>query len=499
MSTYDPRGKDFSDHYDGPVPPPGDDVELTSEDDDEQQDEAPPVNILSRLPPPDEPMAVARSIADDDLTKDGRLTLQCWRGGWWKWEGPRWVEIEQNEIRSTLYRKTEYAMYSTTPNGGLLKRWAPNRRKIADLQEALAAVVHLSSSVAQPSWTGATDVPDGVIVACSNGLLHVPTRTRYDHDPRFFNTVAVPFAYDPDAPTPERWLRFLKELWTNDDASINALQEFCGYIISGRLDLQKMLLIVGPTRGGKGTITRVMGHLVGRENVCGPTLSSLGGDFGLAPLLGKSIAVISDARLTGRGGSVVVERLLSISGEDTLTVNRKYRDQYTGKLPVRFVILSNELPHFGDASAAIIGRFVALQLRQSWLGKEDLTLERDLERELPGILNWSLDGLTRLSTTGRFTQPDGMTEMLTTLADLASPVAAFVRDRCVAEPDQTVHCAELFTHWKEWAEDNGHRAGSAQMFGRNLRAAVAGVRVEQPRGEDGRHRRYRGIGIRRLI
>jgi len=38
----------------------------------------------------------------------------------------------------------------------------------------------------------------------------------------------------------------------------------------------------------------------------------------------------------------VVERLLSISGEDTITVNRKYRDQCTGKLPSRFMIISNE-------------------------------------------------------------------------------------------------------------------------------------------------------------
>jgi hypothetical protein len=38
-------------------------------------------------------------------------------------------------------------------------------------------------------------------------------------------------------------------------------------------------------------------------------------------LLGKSLAVISDARFVGKNAGVVVERLLSISGEDFLTVN----------------------------------------------------------------------------------------------------------------------------------------------------------------------------------
>ena len=84
-------------------------------------------------------------------------------------------------------------------------------------------------------------------------------------------------------------------------------------MISGRLDLHKILLLVGPTRAGKGVIARILGALVGAENVAGPTLSSLNGDFGLAPLLGKTLAVVSDARLNGRGAHVVVERLLSIS------------------------------------------------------------------------------------------------------------------------------------------------------------------------------------------
>ena len=66
-------------------------------------------------------------------------------------------------------------------------------------------------------------------------------------------------------------------------------------------------------------IARVLAALIGRKNVAGPTLNSLGGEFGLAPLIGKTLAVISDARFAGKDASVVVERLLSISGEDALT------------------------------------------------------------------------------------------------------------------------------------------------------------------------------------
>ena len=178
--------------------------------------------------------------------------------------------------------------------------WEPNRHKIADVLDALAAVCYLPETVQQPAWIDGDEPPDGVIVACANGLLHVDTRTLLPHNPRFFNQTAVPFDYDPDASSRRAGCAFLDELWPDDADSIAALQEFFGYVISGRLDFQKILLLVGPTRGGKGAIARVLGALVGPDNVAGPTLSSLGNDFGLAPLLGKPLAVISDARLDGR-------------------------------------------------------------------------------------------------------------------------------------------------------------------------------------------------------
>jgi putative DNA primase/helicase len=85
----------------------------------------------------------------------------------------------------------------------------------------------------------------------------------------------VPFEYEPTAPEPVRWLQFLNQLWPDDPESINALQEFFGYVLSGRTDLHKIMLLIGPTRSGKGTIARVLAALLGKGNVAGSTLASL--------------------------------------------------------------------------------------------------------------------------------------------------------------------------------------------------------------------------------
>jgi putative DNA primase/helicase len=451
------------------------------------------VDLGRLLPPPSLPMEVAHELVHERYThSSGTLTLRHWRGGWWQWRGPRWDELEQRGMAAAAYRFTEHAVY---PAGDKIEPWAPNRRKIADLLDALAAVVYLAESVSMPTWLDETAY-DGLLVSTANGLLDVGTRTLLEHTPRFFNATSVPFEYDPDAPPATRWLTFLGELWPEDEDSIAALQEWFGYVISGRTDLHKILLLIGPTRAGKGVIARIQSALVGRENVAGPTLSSLNGDFGLAPLLGKSLAVVSDARLNGRNASVVVERLLSISGEDTLTVNRKYREQWTGKLPTRLMLCSNELPQLGDASTAIAGRFVPLLLTESWLGREDHELELALHAELPSVLNWALDGLERLAAADCFTRPPSADEAIVALQDLASPVAAFVRDRCVRGSEREVEVDHLYAAWRTWAEDNGHVRSTKQVFGRNLRAAVPGLRVAQHGRDGGRVRVYAGVALR---
>lgn len=451
--------------------------------------------MARHLPSPREPQRAAHALLDDQYRVEGQSTVRRWRGAYWTWVRTRWTEIEDQAMRKAVYDFTEDAVY-IDPKGDE-QPWAPTTRKVSDVLDALAAATHLPSTFHAPAWLSRPDgaPPARELVACQNGLLHVGTRRLADHDPRLLNLSAVPFAYDAAAPPPARWLTFLDELWPDDPESVSALQEFLGYVISGRTDLQKILLMVGPTRAGKGVIARVVKHLVGEGNYAGPTLASLGTNFGLSPLIGKPLAIISDARLGGANTSQVVERLLSISGEDTLDIDRKYRDPWTGTLPTRFLIVSNELPRFGDASGAIAGRFVVLTLRNSFLGREDPGLTSSLLPELPGILNWALDGLVRLQERGHFSEPTTSRDATLALQDLVSPVAAFVRDCCTTEPGAEAPVKGVYGEWVQWAENNGHRASSAQTFGRDLRAVVPGLQVVQPRDGERRTRWYQGLRL----
>jgi putative DNA primase/helicase len=167
-----------------------------------------------------------------------------------------------------------------------------------------------------------------------------------------------------------------------------------------------------------------------------------------------------------------------------------------GQLPSRFLILSNELPRFGDAPGAIANRFVVLAMHESFLGRENTTLIEELTAELPGILSWSLDGLDRLNRQGKFTEPKASTDSILALQDLVSPVAAYVRDNCEVGIGHEIPIAGLYADWKTWCDDNGHKPGTNQTFGRDLRAVIPHLRVVRPNDEGSRVRHFQGVRLR---
>jgi putative DNA primase/helicase len=336
------------------------------------------------------------------------------------------------------------------------------------------------------------------LVAVANGLLHLRTRTLYPPTPRLFNFNALPVAYSPDSPPPAAWLAFLAQVWPNDAESIATLQEVFGYLLTTDTGQQKIFLIVGPKRSGKGTIARVLHALLGAANIAGPTLASLAGRFGLEPLVGKLAAVLSDARMSGRPDQqAVAENLLRISGEDQVEVDRKHRPSLTLRLGVRVVMLSNEVPRIADASGAMASRFIVLKMTESFYGREDPGLTARLLADLSGVFNWAIEGWHRLNARGYFAPPMSSAAAAQDLADLGSPVATFVREVCIVGAGAEVDSDQLFAAWRTWCTQEGiERAGTKSSFGRDLNSAVQGIRVSQPRDEGARLRVYVGIGLR---
>src|SRR5262249_45104166 len=210
---------------------------------------------------------------------------------------------------------------------------------------------------------------------------------------------------------------------------------------------------VGPRRGGRGTIGRVLRGLIGAENYIGTSLKAFSEQFGMENFVGKKVAVFSDARLDGvlqRNLSTMTERLLMITGEDEIHINRKNKKYWNGKLTTKIVTFSNELLRFQDESGALAGRFLTFRMQQSFYGREDENLTDKLLAERPGILNLALDALDELRQRGKLLQSGSGVEMAERLGDLTSDVKVFVEECCNVGVSFEVRVSEIFIRWQDW-------------------------------------------------
>ncbi|MCZ4534234.1 phage/plasmid primase, P4 family [Gordonia terrae] len=460
---------------------------------------------------PNSPLAVARYLARQHFAKTIRATGkggryrrilprtlvridQTWyqytaasSGDPERWHArtdPEWIGGELRDVLGRFHyvhtrRENKQNVYS-------LRWWNPTEKAISEVEKALAGLLSAGSGTHARElgdlygWRRRFYADTGNWVLCRNGVLDVSTGTLRPTTPLWFSLNRIEADYDPKATyTDSRWLDTLRAQWSDDPDAITCLQQWFGYVLSGRNDLQRWMMVLGPKGSAKSLIATVLTALVGNVGELG--LDSLNSPFGLQQTYetGASLAVMSDMRFGGRDTSMALGRLLAITGGDIVDVNRKHKVPVAVTLPVRFHGSANEMPRISDHSGALLSRMLVLETTQVFRGtdRDDPGLLRHvLTSELGQVLRWALDGLRLLDLAGgSFTVSAAAAELLDEIADDMSNVRQFVRDCCEQREDVYVKLPELFKVWDAWAAANktGERM-SQNAFRKALRSLSDG-------------------------
>lgn len=440
------------------------------------------------------PLKVAQQFAL--INEREETPIRRWRGDWYQYTGTHWKVLEEDEFHKLVYERLEDATCVKASKASNVTTyeavpWNPADRKISAVAHALRSIALVASATDAPYWL---DGREDQVIAFTNTLLRIEDRKQIDHAPAYFNTFALPFAYDPIAPTPKRWLDFLEEIWPGDIESVALLQEWFGYVLSGRTDFQKLLAVFGSRRTGKGTIMHILKTLAGSVNSTNVSADSITDRFGLEPLINKPLAVIDEMAITGSGKNFVAH-IKNITGEGYPSVQRKNRQNWDGKLPTRFVFLANETANLPDASGTIVTRMLVLKTIKSFEHKLDTSLREKLLTELPGIFNWALDGLDRLNEQGRFTEPQSTREFVAQMYRTSSPITQFVEDYCEFIEDGYVSRKTAFNVWQAFCKANRFESGSMNNFLSKLRAAFG----DQINADSNTKRLFRGKQDRAIV
>jgi len=287
-------------------------------------------------------------------------------------------------------------------------------------------------------------------VPVANGVVDIRSMSLRPHRPEDYLQACSPVPFYPDALTSEL-PRCMDTYFKNDperELKIAALQEFFGYCLMPHARYKKALLCVGESDCGKSMIAKIIRMLVGDRNTCAVGVEDMDDPRKRAPLLGKMVNILSELTsnsMIADGGFKTL-----VSTEEPILFDPKNITPIMDTPISKHVIITNILPAINDRSWGTYNRLLIISfLNIIPLHLQDRNIEDKLERELPGILLWALEGAQRLyHNKGVFTSAG--VEEVKRYRRQQDPMSGFLSDECVVGADQKCHLPDLRDAFSKW-------------------------------------------------
>lgn len=228
-----------------------------------------------------------------------------------------------------------------------------------------------------------------------NCTLDLNTEKPMPHSYYDYFRYVLPYAYNPNARCP-MFMKYLDEVLPEKDAQ-NVLAEYIGWIFLPDLKLEKVLFLYGAGCNGKSVFVDIIEALLGRDNVSHESLSDMCGDSGdrsRANLAGKLLNTCSDVSPNAFSGDIFKR----IASGEPISTRLLYKDVVTLTGYAKMMFCLNELPKTKDNSKGYFRRFLIVpfnvQIPKSRIDPK--LAQKIISTELPGIMNWALEGRARL-------------------------------------------------------------------------------------------------------
>jgi P4 family phage/plasmid primase-like protien len=394
-------------------------------------------------------------VKHNDLFHDGKSFFKYNGAGLWK-------EVHENEIGQEMKR--------------LLGKKA-KRSYIQDAMKLLAYGIFKNGSELEQRFD---------LINLSNGMLDVEAKKLLPHDKKYYSRIQIPIEYKPEADAP-RFRHFLLEIFKDDPKKALTIQEFAGYILLPKIFIHSCLFLLGSGGNGKSVLINTISKLVGRENITALELHQFSDKFLLGTLRNKLLNISTEVQTK----SVVDDSIFKqvISG-DLVQADVKFKDPITFRPIAKHIFSMNDIPVITDRTHAFKRRLIVVKFNQVFEGRvADKFLEDKLSKELPGILNWALEGLSRILKNNQVFCSDQMERDKDEFLRSLNPVRNFVEELCKLGEGFSAYRDELFQEYQQWSKDSGLKALSKIKFYRQIRQDFPTIR-------DDTHGRNKFSGIK---
>jgi putative DNA primase/helicase len=264
-------------------------------------------------------------------------------------------------------------------------------------------------------------------------------------------------------------MQLLEEVFDHDAELIDFVQRAAGYTLTGDISEKLAFFCYGPADTGKSTVLNTFTDMMGTYATTKDFETLLLGRANLnatAGMEGIRLAVAGESRVGSIWNDAVLKRL---TGGDTIEARRLYHESFNFRPQFKIWLASNDLPSLRDSTGAAISRIAPIPIFKTFARNGELA--KELERELPGILAWAVQGAVRWHNGERLTRlPSASAELLEDYREEQDVVGWYLRER--TSPGGPTLAGELYSDFKQWGDAIGLRTyelPNANSLGRDLK------------------------------
>lgn len=437
--------------------------------------------------------------------RNARFFADKWNGGlayvperkrWLKWDNARWnwchsgEEIERGkETCTALYNAAGEELAKDPERAQKLVREAA----AAHMEPRIRAMLSLAQSDPKLVVSSSTLDADPRLLGVGNGAVDLKMGFLSPNSPGLCITRHCVADYDPNAAC-TRWMKFLSEVFQNDQATIASVQRLLGYTLTGLTAEEIIVFCVGFGANGKSIFGNVVTTIMGEYAKTAPSAllaARRADDRSPSP----EIAMLDGARLVSinelRGGMHLDEQVVKqLAGREAISARYLQCDFFTFQPHFTPWVRTNHKPIITGDDDGIWRRIVLLPFRRTFKAcEQDPHLETKLLAERDGILTWMVEG-ARMYLKDGLKLSGAMTAARNQYRKDSDLLGEFLDECTTAKVGTRVLQSALYHSWQDWCHINGAQPGSKKTFTQRL--AERGFAAAKSDG----NRFYRGLSRR---
>ena len=395
--------------------------------------------------------------------------------GWFIWNGKYWEEDKKESIRiladKAILELYKYKTQIMNKYGFESKKykafneWVCKSRNTGRKDNMIKEARHMEQISTLPE---AFD-QDNFTLNCLNGTLNLNTGKLSPHNKADLITKIIDVTYNPAAKAPT-WDKFLHKIFEGNKELIGFIKRAIGYSMTGSIKEQCIFILHGVGKNGKSTfldtIRSMLGEYTKNANVS-VFLKTEKQNF-------EEVARLQSARFVTttepeEGEQLSESFIKQATGGEPLTARYLYRGSFEFIPKFKIWMGTNHKPKIKGSDLGIWRRIMLIPFSYIVPPEEcDPDLVDKLKKELPGILNWAIEGCMEWRKSG-LNAPKEVLQATDDYRGEMDLIQLFLDECTERKPDSILKSGDIYRVYEAWCTQNGEYKMSNTKFALKLK------------------------------